>query len=137
MINQEYLIRNYGVSPSFLTDERDKFTPREFIEPRQYTNTSRYTLVRRLQDKETGKIYHENWNKKEIAASSLDTYTTVTLTEEDRLDILSTLYYDTPRFWWIIALANDIIDPFCLPVGKTIRIPELISLYDENGVLNG
>lgn len=61
---------------------------------------------------------------------------TVSIAEEGRLDIIANQYYNTPRFWWVIALANNIIDPFDIPVGTTLRIPTIISLYNKGGVLS-
>ena len=61
---------------------------------------------------------------------------TVTLDDENRLDIISNKYYGTPRYWWVIALANEIIDPFDIPIGTYLRIPSLISLYNTGGVLS-
>ena len=36
-----------------------------------------------------------------------------------------------------IALANEILDPFDVPVGTYLRIPPLVSLYNTGGVLSG
>ena len=55
----------------------------------------------------------------------------VTEIEENRLDIVATKFYNTPRYWWVIALANYIIDPFDIPIGTRLRIPPLISLYNS------
>lgn len=30
----------------------------------------------------------------------------------DTLDSLATIYYGTPKLWWLIALVNDAADPF-------------------------
>ena len=46
------------------------------------------------------------------------------------------MYYNTPKYWWIIALSNYILDPFDIPVGTNLRIPPLLSLYNSGGVLN-
>lgn len=35
-----------------------------------------------------------------------------TMTEEDRIDILSDKYYDNPQYHWLILLANDVVDPY-------------------------
>lgn len=45
---------------------------------------------------------------------------------EHRPDRISDLFYDTPGFWWLIMLANNISDPYeGLDVGDQIRIPKL------------
>ena len=51
--------------------------------------------------------------------------------------MISANFYGTPRYWWVIALANYIIDPFEVPVGLQLRIPPLISLYNKGGVFGG
>lgn len=54
------------------------------------------------------------------------------LAKEESLDFLAWLYYqdeveDPSKFWWAIADANDIIDPFDLDsyIGTEIRIPSI------------
>ncbi len=42
----------------------------------------------------------------------------------DRLDLLATRYYGDPRYWWIIALVNDIGGgTTTIPAGTQLRIP--------------
>lgn len=41
----------------------------------------------------------------------------------DRLEIIAHKYYGDEEYWWVIALANRIIDPFAIPVGTTLHIP--------------
>ena len=38
-------------------------------------------------------------------------YYTVSSIEEGRIDIVSLINYNNAHYWWIIAIANDIIDP--------------------------
>jgi hypothetical protein len=52
----------------------------------------------------------------------VDTFDHV-LTLGERLDTISHKYFGDPDYWWVIALANRIMDPFTLPVGQRIRIP--------------
>lgn len=55
-----------------------------------------------------------------------DRYVNIDISKEHRLDILSNVYYHTPLLWWVLALANNIRDPFNeVFVGKTLRIPPL------------
>ena len=137
MTSELDIIRRYNVSPQYLEEMREEFTMRSYLKPRQYVNNSRYTKIRRLQDKETGKIYNENWIAQTIDKSSEDQFYVVTMNEEDRLDIISTSFYGTPKYWWVIAIANNIIDPFTLEIGTNLRIPPIISLYNQGGVLSG
>lgn len=41
----------------------------------------------------------------------------------ERLEILAHTYYGDEDYWWIIALANRIQDPFTLTAGTRLRIP--------------
>lgn len=41
----------------------------------------------------------------------------------ERLDAISYRYYGDEDYWWIIALANRISDPFVIPAGRRLRIP--------------
>lgn len=134
-MNELDLIRRQAVSPKYLAKIRTIFVQREYLSPRIYNNNSRYKNLRRLEG-EKGKLYHENWIKKYIDESSEDQFMTVSLDDENRLDIISNRYYGTPRYWWVIALANEIIDPFDIPIGMYLRIPSLISLYNTGGVLS-
>jgi nucleoid-associated protein YgaU len=57
------------------------------------------------------------------------------LTSEDRLDGLAFHYYGDEDYWWIIALANRILDPFSIVAGRTLRIPsEAKSILDKIGI---
>ena len=135
-MNTVQVLRRDIVSPSFLTELRDKYVPIEYLEPRLYKNANRYQGLRRIQKEDTGNIVHETWVQKFIDESNQDSFVTVTIENENRLDIISYQYYETPRFWWVIALANNIIDPFDIPIGTTLRIPIIVSLYNEGGVLS-
>lgn len=125
-----------NVSPRYLEEYRTIFEEPTYYSPRQYENNSRYQRVRTLKD-EKGNVYHENWIKRGIDTSASDSYYTVTMVEENRLDIISSSYYGTPRYWWVIAIANNIIDPFDVPIGTELRIPTLDTLYNKGGILSG
>lgn len=136
MLDQNYTIIKYQTTIAELNIYREIFEQVQYLIPRMYEYVSRYSTVRRLQDKDTGKIYHENWNKKGIDTTSEDSYFVVTKREEGRFDIISNDYYNTPRFWWVIAIANNIIDPFELEIGTRLRIPQILSLYNDGGILS-
>lgn len=131
-----YSYSKLDVSPSILSDIREHFSGIEYMSPILYKNNSRYKNIRTIQD-DDGNIYHESWVQQTVDKSSSDEYYIVTEQSENRLDIIANIYYNTPRYWWVIALANYIIDPFDIPIGTQLRIPPLISLYNEGGVLNG
>lgn len=55
----------------------------------------------------------------------------VTQASEGRPDLISQRVYDTVELWWLILLANDIIDPFDeLYVGRRLKIPQINEYYD-------
>ena len=52
--------------------------------------------------------------------------------EEDtpkNLDYLAKKHYDDVNYWWIIALYNDIIDPFNVP-NKIIKLPNITQVEE-------
>jgi len=55
-----------------------------------------------------------------------------------RLDLLANEVYENPFLWWVISLANDIVDPFDNAlVGSLIFIPNIMDVfefYDDNYV---
>ncbi|WP_304393179.1 hypothetical protein [uncultured Clostridium sp.] len=132
-----FTIRNENISPAYLAQFREKFYDIEYLSPRVYKDISRYKNVRRIQDESTGKIYHETMNQYLVDESKDDIIFEVNVETENRLDMISQIYYTTPKYWWVIAQANYIIDPFDVPYGTRLRIPPLTSLYNEGGILYG
>ena len=54
----------------------------------------------------------------------------------ERLDLLATRYYGDSRWWWIIALANNLgKGTLCLDPGIQLRIPHdpqsVVKLYEQ------
>lgn len=103
-----------------------------YSDPRKYNYISRYSIYRQILDTDT---YLESYNQKYISQSDRDQFHVVTNKEENRLDIISNNYYGTPTYWWVIALANELIDPFIVNVGTSVRIPPIDSIFELNGVL--
>jgi len=101
-----------------------------YLYPRSYDTVSRYQNVLCIEDDLSVK-YHETFPKFEIEKSDQDIYYKVETKNENRLDIISNIAYNTPRLWWVIAMANDIVDPFKVPVDTILRIPDLSVLYNE------
>lgn len=137
MKKPEFTNKLTDVSPAYLAQEREKFTGIEYQGKVTYKNASRYKNLRTIQNEADGKIFHESWFQKVIDHSPEDTYHTVTINEKNRLDIIANYYYGTPRYWWVVAIANYILDPFDVEVGSVLRIPPLIALYNKGGVLGG
>jgi hypothetical protein len=133
-IYDEFDKPKYIISPHYPTGIREVFQSLEYTEPKEYVNMSRYNNTRCIIDNKTGNIYHETYNDYHISESSNDRFYTVTVKTEDRLDIISMMFYGSPLNWWIIALTNNIIDPFDVKAGTILRIPPIISLYEEGGI---
>lgn len=95
---------------------------------------SRYHNLNTITDDEED-TYIESFEDISIPLSKNDDYVQITLTEKDRLDLLAYKYYGNALLWWVIALANDIYDPFDVPVGSILRIPDKSSLYGLGGLL--
>lgn len=107
-----------------------------YLEPRQYNYVSRYKNYRRIKDVEENSIFLETINQDTVEETDSDTYITVDNINANRLDIIAYNNYGYSTYWWIIALANNIIDPFDIPLGTVLRIPPLTSLYNNGGVLS-
>lgn len=80
--------------------------------------------------------YHETYEPYVIPKSESDYYYKVEKKNENRLDIISNVVYNTPRFWWVIAMANGIVDPFKVPADTILRIPPIASIYQDGSVLS-
>ena len=118
-----YSEKRQNVSPDYMAEEREEYTMPSYEPPKKYNNVCRYTLLRTLRDSDTQKLYHENWNKKYVTYDkSVDTYIKVPRQYENRIDL--------------IALANEIIDPFDLPANTQLRIPPKDAIYNTGGVLS-
>ena len=131
----DFNIYRFPVSPSSLANIREEYTKLTYVHPRSYKFTSRYTNTERIEDNINGVEYHETYDKKDIPNSNSDLYVTVDLTTKNRLDIISTNVYGYSLYWWVIAMANNIIDPFDIPIGTVLRVPQLASIYMSGSVL--
>ena len=49
----------------------------------------------------------------------------ITLTAQQRLDVLSGIEYGDGRYWWVLAAASDIGWGMQVPPGTVINVPEL------------
>lgn len=100
----------------------------------EFENVSRYQILRVIEEgKDT---YLETYNQVKVPVSDEDSYHVVTHAEVNRLDLIANDYYGVPEFWWMIALANNLIDPFIVNEGVMLRIPSLITMNDfKNQIL--
>ncbi len=92
-----------------------------------YPSTSRYKKARyyrREIRRGVFRIEPETWYPDDIPETGDDKYTEVKPGEVGRLDLISLRVYRTESLWWVIAFANDIIDPFEEVVsGLKLRYP--------------
>ena len=135
--NIKYTIKNNNISPAYLAQFREVFDDLKYLPPREYKDVSRYKNVRTIQDKDTSKIYHETMNQYTVDKAENESTYIVGVETTNRLDLVSYRCYSTAKYWWVIALANYIIDPFDVPYGTVLRIPPLSQLYNEEGILYG
>lgn len=57
--------------------------------------------------------------------SNKDQLYTVEAGFENRLDLISWKVYGSAMYWWAIAAASGIQDPFTVPVGTVLTVPPL------------
>lgn len=116
-----------------------KYNLKKFLEyrkPYDYKNISRYSKTLRIVDDDTGTVYHETINKYILKESTDDKYITVEDTEKDRLDIIANKMYGNPTLWWVIAIANNMVDSFNVPSGTVLRVPPINNLYKDGNMLS-
>lgn len=64
-------------------------------------------------------------------------YHIVGVDERNRLDIIAYKYYQNATYWWLIAMVNDIIDPFIVVPGTQLKIPSVGSFIMGGQSYNG
>ena len=134
---RNYIISNgSAVTPKYFTEIKEQYSFVEYDDPRTYRYVSRYTPYRQIIDDSENQKYLETFNNTQIDSSDQDEYYTVSIRTENRLDMIAAEKYGFSTYWWVIALANDIIDPFDVPYKTILRIPPLKSLYTSVGVMN-
>lgn len=67
----------------------------------------------------------------EVPTSEDDLYHELTAGEVGKLDVVSFYYYGTVDLWWVIAIANNILNPLRIPAGTRLRIPSIDVVYRE------
>lgn len=97
-------------------------------------DVSRYRKLRRIL--ENDEQYIETYEHLPVEKTATDVYHIVTLADVNRLDLIAYQYYGNPQMWWVIAEASEITDPFDIPIGTVVRIPQKTTLYKYTGVLS-
>ena len=84
--------------------------------------TSRYQFSARYLDKKNGDFFGTRQLVR-LPQHPTDLFHQVTEADSKRIDLIAYKYYKDVRLWWVIAEANDIINPLELQVGSILRIP--------------
>jgi hypothetical protein len=93
---------------------------------------SRYAAAQILEPLTSHSSFIAPWRMPRINPSPSDTLHTVTSGQEGRRDIISLVAYNRSDWWWILALANDIINFLEEPLaGDRIRVPSVQRIYKE------
>ena len=97
------------------------------------SSSSRYRTYRRIVNEVHQPLQLKLVNGITREKSYLGTYHTVTLREENRLDIIANEEYGDQRYYWVIAMANNIIDPFNVKQGTVLKIPQIATINMKGG----
>lgn len=132
--NPGFTMYKEAISPAYLARMRKEYHFPVYYTPTYYQNLSRYKNIRRIKNSDN-RFVHETYNDYEIVEYDDEKVYTVTNKTENRLDIISLMYYKTPQYWWIIAIANNIIDPLAeIKEGTRLRIPSIMALYQTGSM---
>ena len=135
--NPGYIMYKTAASPAYLVKKQKIYESPDYQQPAYYSHLSRYKDLRTIKNKDDNRLIHETMFKYKIVESDEDIIYTITDKTKNRLDVIASMYYRNPQYWWIIAIANDIIDPLTeLKIGTTIRIPPLLSIYETGSIFS-
>jgi len=84
---------------------------------------SRYQNSKIITTKDGKKIYSMHNTAPKIDISKMN-FIPIEVTENTRLDILAAKYLGNSKYYWIIALVNNIFDPHNIQKGATLLVPE-------------
>ena len=77
----------------------------------------------------------EWWERTILTSAADDKEYTVEKKFEGRLDLIAALFLGEPRYWWVIAQYNTILDPYTeVREGAKVYIP---SIERTEAILNG
>lgn len=81
----------------------------------------RYNSIEKTRN-EKGKEVYTSMSFPDIPVSEQDVY--ITTNSMDRLDMLAYKYYGNPRYWWVIAMVNNLSNgSLAVEGGIQLRIP--------------
>ena len=97
----------------------------------KYANKlSRYNYLKRVTNAD-GECYIETPNKVSFRETNQDPLYQVLEGRQNRLDLISYDFYGTPLLWWVIAMVNNISNPFDVEAGIVLRIPSIQTVYNS------
>lgn len=97
------------------------------IDPNRFVPvSSRYSNSGVIYYTENKLLTFKTYKKNSFPINPADKYYVITPGNQFRPDLVSSLAYGTPDFWWKIMEANDIKDIFDFRSGLNIRIPTAI-----------
>lgn len=86
-----------------------------------YRSSSRYVAGGTT---ETNKLALEWWERNQLKLDVTDRIYVVEKKFAGRLDQISALFLNEPRYWWVIAMLNNILDPYSeVKEGVILYIP--------------
>ena len=50
----------------------------------------------------------------------------------NRIDLISMKFYQTPKYWWVLARYNDLSNPFRVSNNTILKIPSYFVLVSNN-----
>ena len=114
----------------------DEFLVKVERSRKRVPSTQRYKNCEVLRDTTSGETILSSYDPPRIKESTDDEFHRVQIQEVGRLDIIAYQYYKNAGYWWVIAEANGLYDIFTeMYEGQLLRIPSLLSLYGEGGIL--
>lgn len=86
-----------------------------------YLSTSRYVHGGKT---ETANNFIEHWERNNFKRDKTDRAYTIENIYEGNPQVISTVFYGEPRYWWFICQFNNILDPISeITAGRVIYIP--------------
>ena len=83
---------------------------------------SRYLSTNVYEDAK-GNTFFGPWQPLNLPLDATDSFYLVREGVQARLDLLAYDIYGDSGLWWVIANYNNVINPFLLEAGETLRIP--------------
>lgn len=106
------------------------------VEKIKYTTPSRVSRYKKLTAyRNRTNIFFENPSRIVVPEHVDDTYFAVVGKYIDRLDLIAHKFYQDSKLWWVIAKANNIENPWDIPIDTILRIPATATLYGMGGLI--